>query len=44
MKHSENVYTAIYHPSHLENRKVKHDYFEVSGFETKLPQHDNPQY
>ena len=44
IEHNDNLDTPFYLPSHLESLKEKHDYFEVSDLETKIPRHDNPQY
>ena len=44
IEHIENLDTPFYLPSHLESLKEKHDYFEVSDLETKIPRHDNPHY
>ena len=44
IEHIENLHTPLYLPSLQESRKEKHDYFEVSDLETKIPRHDNPHY
>ena len=44
IEHTENLDTLLYLPSHLENLKEKHDYFEVPDLETKIQPHDNPHY
>ena len=43
-KHNGNLDTPLYLPSHLENLKEKHDFFEVPDLETKIQRLDNPHY
>ena len=44
IEHNESLYPPLYLPSHFENLKEKHDFFEVPDVETKRSRHDNPHY
>ena len=44
IEHNENLDTPLYLPSHLENLKEQHEYFEVPDLETKIQRHNNPHY
>ena len=44
IEHNENLEIPLYHSSHFESHKVKHDYFEVTDLETKIQRHNNPHH
>ena len=44
IEHNENLDTPLHLPSHLENLKEKHKYFEIPNLETKIQRHNIPRY
>ena len=44
IEHNENLDIPVYLPSHLENLKEKHEYFEVPDLETKISKHNKPHH
>ena len=44
IKHNGNPDSTVYHPSHLESLKQKHEYFEVQDLGTKISRHNNPPF